>query len=238
MSASVILSILALYTSGFLLIITGLVVLRKFENTPSERCLGYGLLSAGLILGPFMGTRTIFGIKGYHGIDAALSVSNQVFMMFSFVVFGMYFSYKMLGVERENIIKNVAFIFGSAFFIVFVYSLATHAYTGPHITKWGTEYRPTGVAKWFVFLSWMFLIFLNFSFLVRRVRGKIKKRRKELGLDFYVGLILFVYLTASIFEELAGVATWKLVFSRVTGNAFAVSLYLLYTKDSFKKENL
>lgn len=233
MTASVILSILALYSAGFLFISTGVVALRKFKHDKAERFFGYGILFMGIILGPMMGTRTIFGILGYHTVDFLIAAVDQIFLVASFISLGFYLSYKSF---KGKILKtSLAFYYSLGFLVllVLVYALLTHSYTGPHISKWGTEYEPTGIALGIFLLVWASLVLLNIYFLAGRSFQWLKTKR--VNLDFYVGLVLLIFFLFFVFEEAGRMNTWKLVFSRVTSNAIAMTFFLIYTKESFKE---
>jgi len=233
MSSSVILSILALYTAGFIFIFTGFIILKKFKKDKSERYFAYALIFMGLILGPLMGTRTIFGILGYHRIDLAIAAFDQLILVLSLTCFGFYFSFKLFSGKAKKI--SLAFFVLLGFFVLagLVWAFGVEAYTGPHISKWRTEYEPIGKAKIVFIIAWLSIVLFNLGFLSRRLIDWYKTRK--LKYDFYIGLTLFVFFLFFIFEELGQMNTWRLVFSRVTSNAIAVVFYLLYTKESFKE---
>src|SRR6056297_957755 len=95
MTSSVILSILALYSAGIIFVLTGLEALKKFKTNQAERYFGYGAIFIGIVIGPLMGTRTIFGILGYHGIDFVISAFDQLVLALSIMAFGSYFVSKV-----------------------------------------------------------------------------------------------------------------------------------------------
>lgn len=238
MSASVILSILTLYTSGFLFIFAGLEVLKKFRNTPSERFFGLSIFLMGLILGPLMGTRTIFGIKGYHDIDFFIAIFDQIPLILSLFSLGMYFAYKSFQKRDRKAIKILSGVLAIILSGVLINALINNAYAGPHISKWGTEYEPTGMSKVAFLGVWVILVLLNITFLIKRIWRKIKEKKERFNYDFYVGVIMMTFLGVFVLEELGEMNTWKLVFFRVAINAIAVSLFLLYSKEEFNEDNI
>src|SRR6056297_2886318 len=110
MTASVILSILALYTSGFLFIGAGFSGLKRFSQDEGQKFFLYGLILIGTTLGPFMGTRTIFGIQGYQTVDLFISVAGQFLVSLSMFCFFLYLANKNLGEKKYRKFKRILFI--------------------------------------------------------------------------------------------------------------------------------
>lgn len=234
MASSVILSILALYFAGIIFILAGLEALKKFKTDQGERRFGYGAIFMGIVIGPLMGTRTIFGILGYHSIDFAISAFDQVILALSIIAFGSYFVSKTFKGKFKKAGQIFFLALGLFILVVLVWALKAGFFTGPHISQWGTEYEPIGPAKFAFMTAWFSIVAFNFLFLLKRLKDWL--RTKILNYDFYVGLTLLVFFFFFVFEELGQMNTWKLVFSRITLNAFAVIFYLLYTKESFKEK--
>ncbi len=233
MTASVILSILALYSVGIILIISGVEALKRFKKNLSERYFGYGLICLGIVLGPLMGTRTVFGIQGYHSIDFSLAALNQLVLILGIAAFGFSFSYKIFSGKARVAAKIFWILVAVLLFGAWILALKLGAYDGPHVSRWGTEYEPTGFAKLASIKMVVFLALFNLAFLIRRLYEWHQKRK--INYDFYIGLTFIVFLCFFIFEQLGQMDTWKLLFSRVVFNALAVTFFLLYTKESFKE---
>lgn len=229
MSASVILSILALYTSGFLFLGAGFSGLKRFSQDEGQKFFLYGLILIGTTLGPFMGTRTIFGILGYEMVDFHLSVAGQFLVSLSMFCFFLYLANRNLGEEKYKKFKKILFFLLPLFILAFFYGLWDNALTGPHISKWGTEYEPTGYARIVIISIWLVLLLGSLYSLISQIIKKRQQNKKRL--DLYIGLIFFLFLLFFIPEEMGRMNTWKLVFSRVTSNVVAVAFYLIYTKN-------
>jgi len=237
MTASVILSILSLYSAGFLFIWAGVCGWKRFGRDKGQRFFLAGLILVGATLGPMMGTRTIFGISGYHTVDFYLSIAGQFLVSLSMVCFALYFANKNLNSKHYQAAKKILFVAGGIFILMFFYGLWDNALVGPHVSKWGTEYEPVGYARVVIVSLWLLILAVSFYSRVHFVL-KAFKNKTMAGIDLYINLIFFLFLLFFIPEELGRMNTWKLVFSRVSSNAIAVSFYLVYTHNYLKEDKL
>ena len=230
MSASLILSILSLYTGGILFILTGITALKKFKKDLAERTFGYAMILLGTEFGLIMGTRTIFGALGYHNIDLSIYYFGQIVCAMLFV-FGLFSEFhKAFGFKVAKI-AGVFLVIINLFFIGFHF---TEGHTGPHISKWGTEYGPVGRAKiLFLLIFGTFIIMLFYLLSSQLIRWL---KTKTVSYEFYVWVSFLLVLFAAVFEEMGEMTTWKLVFCRIVFNGVAIAMFLLYTHESVREE--
>jgi len=104
--------------------------------------------------------------------------------------------------------------------------------TGPHISKWGTEYELTAYVEIIFGSIWALLVGVTIYSLVRCIFQSWEN--KKIDLDLYINLTFFLFLFFFLPESLGRMNTWKLVFSRITSNIIAVAFFLIYTKEYWK----